>query len=318
MQRYIIKRLLISVPVLLGITLMIFVMINLAPGDPVLAMINPEIKMTAENVAFLRHQYGLDRPLPVRYAVWLGAVLRGNLGVSTTYAEPTTSVIAWRLPPTMRLMLAAILISFTLGTAIGVFTAVKQYSLADLLLTPLAYVWVSTPGFFAALTAIYLVSVRWKLLPTGGYSSPSASSPLLDLLQHMALPAMVLGLEMSAAIARYTRSSVLEVLSQEYMTVARAKGLSEFSVLRRHAFPNALIPILTILGMRIPALFGGSVIIESVFNWPGMGSAYVHAVAMRDYSVVMGFSLVTATAVLLANLLTDISYALVDPRVRYS
>jgi peptide/nickel transport system permease protein len=318
LQRYVIRRLLISVPILLGITVMVFIMINLAPGDPVLAMLNPEAKFTADDLAILRHQYGLDRPLPVRYAIWLRAVLNGNLGRSMLYKEPTTALIAWRLPPTIQLMGAALLISFTLGTTIGIFTAVKQYSLADLLLTPLAYVWVSAPGFFAALTAIYLFSVRWKLLPTGGYSSASATSLLLDLLRHMALPALVLGLEMSAAIARYTRSSVLEILRQDYMTVARAKGLSEIKVLLRHGIPNALIPILTILGMRIPALFGGSVIIESVFNWPGIGSLYVAAVANRDYSVVMGLSLISATAVLLSNLITDISYALVDPRVRYS
>lgn len=319
MQRYIIRRLLVSVPILLGITIMVFIMINLAPGDPILAMLDPEAKtLTQEDLAFLRHQYGLDRPLPVQYGVWLKAVLQGNLGKSFSYSESVTSLIARRLPPTLQLMGTAILIAFALGTGVGIFTAVKQYSLADFLLTPLAYVWVSAPGFFAALTAIYLFSVRWKLLPAGGYSTAGATSSFLDLLQHITLPALVLGLEMSAAIARYTRSSVLEILRQDYMTVARSKGLSESNVLLRHGLPNALIPILTILGLRIPRLFGGSVIIESVFNWPGIGSTYVQAVSNRDYSVVMGLALVSAVTVLLANLLTDISYALVDPRIRYS
>lgn len=319
MQRYIIRRLLVSVPIMLGITLMVFLMINLAPGDPILAMVDPESKSyTQEDLAFLRRQYGLDRPLPVRYVVWLRELLRGNMGKSYSYGEPVTELIARRMPPTLQLMGTAILLAFTIGTSVGIFTAVKQYSVADFVLTPLAYVWVSAPGFFAALTAIYLFSIRWKMFPTGGYSSAGATSQLADLLQHLVLPAVVLGLEMSASIARYTRSSVLEILRQDYMTVARAKGLTELSVMLRHGLPNALIPILTILGLRIPHLFGGSVIIESVFNWPGIGSAGLQAVNNRDYSVVMGFALVGATSVLVANLLTDISYALVDPRIRYS
>lgn len=318
MQRFIVRRLLISIPILLGITLMVFVMINLAPGDPILAMMDPDVPITAENLATLRHQYGLDRPLPVRYGVWLRTVLQGNLGESFSYSEPVASLIARRLPPTLQLMSTAILLSFTIGTFVGIFTAIKQYSLADFLLTPVAYVWVSAPGFFAALTAIYVFSIHLNLFPTGGYSSADATNATADLLRHLVLPASVLGLEMSAAISRYTRSSVLEILHQDYMTVARAKGLSELRILLRHGLPNALIPILTILGLRIPSLVGGSVIIETVFNWPGIGSAYVQAVANRDYSVVMGLALVSAIAVLLANLITDISYALVDPRIRYS
>jgi peptide/nickel transport system permease protein len=317
-HRYIIRRLLLTLPILLGITIMIFAMISMAPGDPVLAMLNPEAKVTDDVIDIMRKQAGLDRPIPVRYAIWLGAVVRGDLGKSYSRSEPTVDVIARRLPPTLLLMGTALIISVVLGVTLGIVVAVRQYSWIDYLLTPFSYAWVSVPTFFAGLAAIYIFSVNLKLLPTGGYSSAGATSPLLDHIRHLILPALILGLEATASIMRYTRSSVLEILKQDYMSVARSKGLTERAVLMRHALPNALISVVTIVGMRLPTIVAGAVIIESVFNWPGIGSLYVEAVGLRDYSVVMALSLLTAGTVLIANLLIDISYAFIDPRIRYS
>ena len=319
MQRYIIRRLLISIPVLLGVTVFSFVFVHLAPGDPVEALIDPVMRadLGPEWVAQRKAGLGLNRPLPVRYAVWLGQLAQGNMGFSLVSRQPVGAQIGERIGPTLLLMGTSLLVAVALGVPLGILSAVRQYSLLDYLATIAGFVAISTPSFFLGLGLIYLLAVNLRLLPTSGMYTLGAEPSLGDLLAHLVLPVTVLGLGQTPQILRYTRSSMLEVLRQEYVTTARAKGLAERIVLLRHTLRNALIPLITVVGLSLPNLLGGAVITEQIFQWPGMGWLAVRAVNGRDYPLLMGVILVTATLVLLSNLLADILYARADPRIRY-
>jgi peptide/nickel transport system permease protein len=319
MQRYIIRRLLISIPVLLGVTVFSFVFVHLAPGDPVEALIDPvrRADLGPEWVAQRKAELGLNQPLPVRYAVWLGQLAQGNMGYSLVNRQPVGAQIGERIGPTLLLMGTSLLVAIALGVPLGILSAVRQYSLLDYLATIAGFVAISTPSFFLGLGLIYLVAVNLRLLPTSGMYTLGVDQSLGDLLAHLILPVTVLGLGQTPQILRYTRSSMLEVLRQEYVTTARAKGLPERIVLLRHTLRNALIPLITVVGLTLPNLLGGAVITEQIFQWPGMGWLAVRAVNGRDYPLLMGVILVTATLVLLSNLLADILYARADPRIRY-
>jgi peptide/nickel transport system permease protein len=319
MQRYIIRRLLISIPVLLGVTVFSFVFVHLAPGDPVEALIDPVMRadLGPEWVAQRKAELGLNQPLPVRYAVWLGQLAQGNMGYSLVNRQPVGAQIGERIGPTLLLMGTSLLVAIALGVPLGILSAVRQYSLLDYLATIAGFVAISTPSFFLGLGLIYLVAVNLRLLPTSGMYTLGVDQSLGDLLAHLILPVTVLGLGQTPQILRYTRSSMLEVLRQEYVTTARAKGLPERIVLLRHTLRNALIPLITVVGLTLPNLLGGAVITEQIFQWPGMGWLAVRAVNGRDYPLLMGVILVTATLVLLSNLLADILYARADPRIRY-
>ena len=305
-------------PILLGVTILVFTMINLAPGDPIAAMVPPELGLSGPALQAYKESLGLDKPLPLRYAIWLGELGRGNLGYSYISQRPVTRIILDRLWPTLELTLSALVISVLLGVTLGVVSAVKQYSALDYALTLLSFVGVSTPGFFAGMGALYVFALKVGWFPTSGMVTPGADLGLLDNLRHLALPALVLGLERTAALVRYTRSSMLEVIRQDYITTARAKGVRERVVIGAHAFRNALIPLITVVGLSLPFLFSGAVFIEVIFSWPGMGSLAVNAINQRDYPVIMGFNLVAATVVLSANLLADLAYSFADPRIRYA
>jgi peptide/nickel transport system permease protein len=302
----------------LGVTVLVFVMINLAPGDPIAAMVPPEMGLSGPALDAYRESLGLDKPLPVRYAIWLGELAHGNLGYSYLSHRPVGRILLERLWPTLELTTTALAISIVLGVSLGIVSAVKQYSWLDYLLTLLSFVGVSTPGFFAAMGALYVFALKVGWFPTSGMVTPGADLGPLDNLHHLALPAIVLGLERTAALVRYTRSSMLEVIRQDYITTARAKGVRERVVIGVHAFRNALIPLITVVGLSLPFLFSGAVFIEVIFSWPGMGSLAVNAISQRDYPVLMGFNLVAATIVLLANLLADLAYSFADPRIRYA
>jgi peptide/nickel transport system permease protein len=319
MQRYIVRRLLISIPVLLGVTVFSFVFVHLAPGDPVEALIDPVMRadLGPEWVAQRKAELGLNQPLPVRYAVWLGQLAQGNMGYSLVNRQPVGAQIGERIGPTLLLMGTSLLVAIALGVPLGILSAVRQYSLLDYLATIAGFVAISTPSFFLGLGLIYLVAVNLRLLPTSGMYTLGVDQSLGDLLAHLILPVTVLGLGQTPQILRYTRSSMLEVLRQEYVTTARAKGLPERIVLLRHTLRNALIPLITVVGLTLPNLLGGAVITEQIFQWPGMGWLAVRAVNGRDYPLLMGVILVTATLVLLSNLLADILYARADPRIRY-
>lgn len=317
MGHYIIRRLLINIPVLFGITVLVFLFTRLAPGDPALAYMSPELGRDEKMIAHVRQQLGLDQPYAVQYARWLGKTLRGDLGYRLLGGQSVTSTLARVLRASGVLMGTALALGCLIGIPLGIFSALRQYSRLDFVLTTLAFLGVSTPSFLLGLGGLYVLGLKWKLFPIGGIASTTGDASFADFLHHLALPAMILGFGYIAVLMRYTRSSMLEVVRSAYMTTARAKGLSERLVVFRHAFRNALIPILTIIGLALPEMVGGAVITETVFTWPGMGSLLIDSVNGRDYSMLMGISLTVAIAVLTANLITDIAYAVADPRIRF-
>ena len=320
MWQYILHRLLFSIPVLFGISLMLFAMAHSMPGDVLAGLMPPEMTLGGGGVAVsqrLRAYYGLDKPLPVQYAIWLGELLKGNLGYSFATGEPVLEHVAEKLPVTLELTGTAMVFSLITGTMLGIASAVKQYSWLDHLLTLLGFVWVSTPAFVFALLALYFFYLKIPLFPLGGAGPIDRSFGPLTRLHHLILPATVLGLEGVASHMRHTRSSLLEILNQPYVVAARAKGVHERTVILRHALRNALLPLITLVGLRLPGLLGGAFILESVFNWQGMGRYGLIAISRRDYPVIVGVNLLVATFVLLSNLLADILYAVADPRIRY-
>jgi len=314
---YILRRLLISVPILLGITMIIFFIASQMPGDAVQAMISQETPMAEELIALRRGQLGLDQPVPVQYARWLSQLVSGNLGFSFQTGEPVAKVLAARVFATLELMGAALLIAIVLGVLLGVISALRQYSFLDYTLTFLGFTGVSIPDFFFGMLLVYIFAIKLGWFPTSGISTPGEPWTLADNLRHLALPAFALALVRTATFMRYTRASVLEVMNNDYVRTARAKGLAEWLVTARHILRNALIPIITVIGLSLPVLFGGSVIIETIFQWPGIGLMFINAITGRDSPVIMGYVLFSAIIVLASNLLTDVVYSWADPRIRY-
>jgi peptide/nickel transport system permease protein len=320
MGRYLLRRIFISIPVLLGITIAMYVIANMAPGDPITALMNPEqmANMGPGWVEQQKESLGLNDPMPIRYVKWLGQTVQGNLGYSFVDRLPVNEKIGERIGPTLQLMGVVMVISILVGVPLGILSALKQYSFIDYFLTVTGFLTVSIPSFFLALVLIYVFSVRLDWLPATGMYTVGRERTFVDSLQHIILPALVLGLGQAAPIIRYTRASLLETVKQDYVTVARAKGLGEGLVIGRHALRNALIPIITIIALNVPQLLGGTVIIEQVFAWPGMGSLAIASVQGRDYNVLMGINLIAAIMILLSNLLADVVYSFVDPRIKYS
>jgi peptide/nickel transport system permease protein len=320
MGSYLLRRIGISIPVLIGITLATYLMANLAPGDPVTALLNPEqiANLGPDWVEQQKESLGLNDPLPVRYLLWLKETATGNLGYSTADRLPVSEKIGERLWPTIKLMSTVLLLAVAVGIPLGVLSALKQYSWIDYLLTFAGFISVSIPSFFLALVLIYVFSLKLDWLPTSGMYTLGQERTFVDSLMHLILPASVLGLAQAAPLIRYTRASLLEAIQQDYVTVARAKGVAEYGVIIQHALRNALIPIITIVALNIPMLLGGTVVIEQVFSWPGMGTLAITAVQGRDYNVLMGINLIAATMILLSNLVADALYAMVDPRIKYA
>jgi peptide/nickel transport system permease protein len=318
--QYLLRRLAISIPVLIGITLATYIIVNLAPGDPVTALISPEAaaSLGPDWVAQQREQLGLNKPLPVRYALWMKEIARGNLGYSAQDRQPIAGKIKERLWPTLRLMGSALILALLISIPIGVLSALKQYSLLDYAVTIAGFAAISVPSFFLGLIGIYIFALKLGWLPTSGLSTVGKPHSIGDSLRHMILPAFVLGLAQAAPLIRYVRSSMLEVIRQDYVNVARAKGLPERAVIYRHALRNALIPLVTVVALTLPLLLGGTVIIEQIFQWPGMGTLAITAVKGRDYPVIMAINLITALMILVSNLIADLLYAVIDPRIKYT
>ncbi|MFH5181569.1 ABC transporter permease [Paenibacillus sp. TAB 01] len=316
MLDYTIRRLLIAVPVLLGVTFLNFFIIYLAPGDPVDLYANPDV--SEADKLLRREALGLDDPLIVQYFKWLGHLLSGNLGTSFSSFQPVTHMIAERLGATLLLMGAALIIAYLIAIPLGILSAVKQYSWLDYIASTGSFLGVSVPSFFLGLGVIYIFGVNLGVLPTGGMNTIGQEGEIGDTLKHLVLPALTLGTSIAGGMVRYVRSSVLEVLGQDYLRTARAKGLPEWKVINKHTLKNALIPIITIAGMDIPMLIGGAVVTETVFQWSGMGQLTIQAILSRDYPALMGINLVAAVAVLLSNLWADLMYAFVDPRIKYN
>jgi peptide/nickel transport system permease protein len=313
MTTYIVKRLLQLLPVLFGVSLAIFLLLRLTPGDPATAILG--VQATPNEIARVRRALGLDRPWWVQYGLWLGGILRGDLGVSYQNKRPVAHLILERLPATVELAIASLLIAVVFGVSIGVLSATRRYSLADYCFTSFALFGISMPGFWFAIMLILIFALYLGWFPASGRVPLSAG--LGQYLKHLALPSIALGLFNIGALMRFTRSSMLEVISQDYIRTARAKGLWERAVIYRHALKNALIPTLTVLGLQIGFLLGGAVIIEQVFAWPGIGWLALTAINQRDYPVVMGVVLISALAFVLSNLAVDLLYTWVDPRIHF-
>lgn len=317
MNKYLLTRITISFPVLIGITFVVFLSYNLAPGDALDAMIDPSVPTDQATLEQMRENLGLNQPLLVRYFVWLGAVAQGNLGYSLTNQRPVAERIGQRLPATLQLAGLALTIAIGLGVPLGMVAALKRNTSVDYLLSSIGLTFASIPIFFFALAAIYLFSLRLGWFPSFGSGDVDSPVPVLETLHHLILPALVLGLDRVGVFLRHTRSSMLEVINQDYLVVARAKGLTERHVLWRHAFRNGLLPVLTIVGLSMPFLVGGSAVVETIFAWPGIGQLAITAIAQRDYPVLMGVALIGSTVVLVSSIAIDLLYSIADPRVRY-
>ena len=317
MGTYIIRRLLIAIPILLGITVLVFLFLALAPGDPVSAFIRPELGSNEEMRRQIILRYGLDQPLPVRYLKWLVEALQGNLGYKAIGGLPVLDTVIRGMLASASLMGTALLIGIVVGIPLGVISALRQYSKLDFGLTGIAFLGISTPSFMLGIGGLYLFGLVIRIFPIGGMQDPKVPFNLPDFFAHLALPALILGTGYVAILMRYSRSAMLEVIGSLYVTTAESKGLSRRTVIIRHAFRNALIPILTVIGLSLPDMVGGAVITETVFSWPGIGLMMVEGVQQRDYPMIMAVSLFVGVAVLFANLLTDVMYAAADPRIRY-
>ncbi len=313
MAGYVVRRLLGALPILLGVSVLVFALLHLIPGDPVLAMLGNEADPRA--VRALRQELGLDRPLPVQYVEWLGRVLRGNLSRSIQTREPVARLILERFPATLELAAAALLLGVSGGVVAGVVSARRRDRPSDYLATSLALFGISMPNFWLGILLILVLSLYQGWLPPGGHVGLTVDP--LGNLRYLVMPATVLAVQIAGVVTRTVRSSVLEVLAQDYVRTARGKGLGEHPVFYRHALKNALIPVTTVVGLQLGALLGGAVITETIFSWPGIGKFLVDAIFSRDFPIVQGIVLLVTVFFILANLAVDVAYVYLDPRVTY-
>lgn len=314
MWKYILKRIFIAIPVLIGITVIDYFLMNLA-GSPLAMVQGAHVSQGA--LAARGAELGLNKPVIVQYFTWLSQILTGNFGFSIKSNESVASMIASHLGPTLLLMGISLFISMVIAVPAGVFSATHQNKVGDYSLMGLSFLGNSIPSFFLAMLLIYLFTIKLNLLPSGGMTTLGANLGTGDVVIHMIMPVIVLAVSMAGTNIRYIRSAILEILQQDYLRTARAKGIGRFKVINKHALRNAMVPVITVFGMEIPTLFGGAIIVEQVFSWPGLGLMTMTAIINRDYPVIMGVSLVAALVVLLGNLLTDILYAVVDPTIQY-
>lgn len=326
MLAFILRRLVAAVPLLLGIATIIFFVLHLAPGDPTAFFFGPGVP--PEIIEQLRRNFGLDQPLPIRYLRWMAAFLTGDFGFSLHQARPVTGIILETLPNTLILTGSALVLVFLIGIAVGVYQAVRQYSIGDNVLSLVSLFFYSMPSFWLGLMLVLVFSLYahewgWPIaLPATGMTSIDYEflpfwDRVWDRVIHLILPVATLTLVLAAGIARYTRGQMLEVIRQDYVRTARAKGLSERTVIFKHALRNSLLPVITLLGLYLPFLFSGAVFVEVIFSWPGMGRIIVDAIMQRDYPLVMATSFIFAVMVVVGNLLADVLYAVADPRIRY-
>ncbi|MGG3883473.1 ABC transporter permease [Brevibacillus panacihumi] len=313
---YIVRRLLIAIPVLFGVTVFSFFIVNLAPGNPVEMFISPDA--TQADIELKKEALGLNDPIYVQYWRWLQNLLQGDFGYSFSTYAPVGEMVASGVLPTLLLMGSALLLAYIFAIPIGVISATRQYSWIDYLTTGFSFMGISIPNFFLGLGLIYLFAVQWQILPSGGMNTLGGDGGFGDTIMHLLLPAFVLATGIAGSMVRYVRSSMLEILGQDYLRTARSKGLREFLVVNKHAFRNALIPIITVIGMDIPLLIGGAVVTEQIFQWPGLGQLTIQSILSRDYPTLMAINFIAAITVLLSNLLADIFYSVADPRIKYN
>ncbi len=317
MRRYLIQRVLAFLPILIGVSLLVFMAIRLIPGDVITATLGTEAGMLTDTQReSLRRYYGLDRPVTEQYVNWITRAVVGDLGISTRHGKPVTELIAERFPVTLQLALMAVTLGLLVGVPLGIIAAVRYNSILDLLVRLLALAGLVMPGFLVGTLIIFVLSTVFGFLPNAGNFARFNENPGLNL-QQMIFPAITLGFAFSASIMRMTRSSMLEVLGEDYVRTARSKGLRERQVVTRHALRNALIPVVTLVGVEMGYLLGGTFIIETLFSLPGLGRLLINAISQRDYALVQGATLFIAFTFVLINLVIDLLYAAVDPRISY-
>jgi len=315
MLHYILRRLLQAIPMLIGISFAAFVLMRLAPGGP-MAIYAQNPNMSEADMRRIEHILGLDQPVHIQYLKWAAGMATGNMGYSYRTGRSVGEVIRERVPATVQLMAFAYLIAIALGIATGIVSAIRRHSMFDYCATTGAMVGLSVPTFWFGLMVIIVFAAVLHWIPSGGIATLGAPFSLYDRFIHLIGPASVLGLWMTATWSRYTRSSVLEVIGQDYIRTARAKGLRSRTILLRHTLRNALIPLVTLAGLEFRNLFGGALVTETVFSWPGIGRLYLDSLNYQDYSVILGLLLMTSVLVLVGSLVADILYAVVDPRIR--
>lgn len=317
MLAYLIRRVLIAIPVLLGILALTFVLVHMLPGDPATVLLTPEELIGDPDIIERRRaELGLDRSLPVQYFAWLGELADGNLGVSFHRKVPVTDMMGPRVMPTLVLAGTGVAIALAIGVPVGVAAALRQNTKFDYLSGAGSMLAVSVPTFFQGLIAIYIFSIWLGVLPSGGMRTLGVEASGLDLLRHLILPAAVLSSVLMGPYVRYTRQSLLDVLRLDHVITAKAKGVPYWGVVTKHALRNSLIPLTTVLAVQIPALLAGTVIIEYVFSWPGMGRLVIEGINSRDYPVILAVVMITAVLVLIFNFIADVTAALLDPRIR--
>jgi peptide/nickel transport system permease protein len=313
---YFLRQVLLAIPALLGVILITFILMRAVPGDVVTNLVGLEGNVSPERMAEMRRMFGLDLPIHVQFGQWFGAALQGDLGSSLRTSRPIVQDLLLRFPVTLELTFLSLVIALVIAIPLGIIAAVRRGTVVDFLVSVFALLGLSIPGFFLGILLILLFSLRLGMLPPAGYVPIQDS--LWENLKNMILPSLSLGLVLAAAITRIVRSSMLEVLNRDYIRTARAKGLAERIVTYRHALRNALIPVVTVVGLQFGTLLGGAVIIEQVFSLPGVGRFALEGINLRDYPVVQGAVLLIAAAFILVNLLVDVIYSLIDPRIRYS
>lgn len=317
MVKYTIKKILGMIPMILIITFIIYGLLELTPGDPISYLMDPEslARLSDAQVEEMREVYGLNDPFIIRYFRWLGRILQGDFGYSISSGVPVIDIIKSGLPATLELAVAALIISTVLGSILGVISAIYKGSIADNVLTVFGMLGVSIPQFFFGIVAILIFSLNLGWLPAGGRTDPTVTS-FLDRIDYLILPSLVMGLSMTAGVMRYARSSMLDTMNKDYIKTARSKGLPEWRVNLVHGFRVSLTPVVVLVGFRLPSLVAGSVVIETVFQWPGIGSAFSTAVRSQNYNLVMMLALIFVIMTLFASTLVDIVTAAIDPRVK--
>ena len=318
MARYIIRRLLQMIPLVIVISIISFGLFQLQPGDPIKSYVDRSLVNSAAAVERMREQMGLDQPKYVQYYRWMAKVAKGDLGHSYLTGDTVTEIMGRAIPKTLKLTITAFVIGFSLAIAIGVVSATRRYSVFDQATTIFSFAGIAVPNFWLGILLMLLFSVKLRWLPTSGMYTIGHEGEFVDGLKHMVMPVMVLAFSEIAGTSRYVRSSLLEVLRLDYIRTARSKGLSEKVVIYRHALRNALMPVVTFLGLGLAGFIGGALVIENMFGWPGMGRISVGAVFSKDYPVIMGTTMAFSLLTILGNLVADIMYAVVDPRVKFS
>jgi peptide/nickel transport system permease protein len=316
MVKYVFKRLAIAIPIFIGITIIVYTLVSIAPGGP-LDTIASAGNLSAKDIVKLKESLGLDKPIYMQYFNWLLGLLKGNLGTSYRTSGPVGEMVAQRIIPSLILTLSGTFLALIVGVPLGVASAYKPNSKIDVVSSVITFIGSSSPGFLLCLVLVFIFAAKLNVLPAEGMYDSGGGNSLLSLLIHLILPATVIALQSVGGYIKQTRASVLEVFNEDYIKTARSKGIKESRVVLRHAFRNALIPVVTLVGISVPYIIGGAVVTEQIFGWPGIGSLLILSINSRDYPVIMGITVLVSVTVLCANILLDVIYGLLDPRISY-